>query len=177
LSATTLLAVAGVCVMSFAMCAAMVSDLLTFRIPNILPVLVTVAFIPTALAVGVSGMDVLAHVSAAAALLLICFILFVRGYIGGGDAKLLSAGALWTGWTSLYAYVFFVAAIGGVFAVILIVFRRFPLPEVASRVGWLAQLHGNRDAIPYGVAIGGGMLVSLWRMPLTVPILGQLGLQ
>ena len=177
MSATTLLAVAGVCVMSLAMCAAMVSDLLTFRIPNILPILVTAAFIPTALAGGVSGMDILMHMSAAAALLLICFILFLRGYIGGGDAKLLSAGALWTGWTTLYAYLFFVAAIGGIFAVILIVFRRIPLPAVASRAGWLARLHGNRDAIPYAVAIGGGMLVCLWRMPLTVSVLGALGLQ
>lgn len=162
--------------MSLAMCAAIVSDIATFRIPNILPITAAAAFIPAVIAQDWLVSAMLWNVSAGVTVLLVCFALFMRGIIGGGDAKLLAAGALWTGWNALYAYIFFVAVIGGVFAVVILIYRRIPLPIVFARVGWLARLHSDPTHVPYGVAIGSGMIVCLSRAPLTNAILQDIGI-
>ena len=41
------------------------------------------------------------HVAAALAVLVVTFVFFSRGWIGGGDAKLAAATALWLGFDQL----------------------------------------------------------------------------
>ena len=81
--------------------------------------------------------------------------LFRRGWMGGGDVKLLAACALWfdlgQGWKMLVA----VAIAGGIESVLIMILRPLPWSESCRRrVEWLRK---DGD-LPYGVAIAAGML-------------------
>ena len=83
-------------------------------------------------------------------------LLFVRGWMGGGDVKLLAASALWfdldQGWKMLVA----VAIVGGIETLLVMLLRIFPWPErLRARLAVLRK----DEAIPYGVAIAAGMAI------------------
>src|SRR5207247_6284366 len=73
------------------------SDLLTMTISNRVSLVLTGGFFALAVASGMGGIDMLMHLAAAAIVLVVSFICFARGWIGGGDAKLAAATALWFG--------------------------------------------------------------------------------
>ncbi len=83
-------------------------------------------------------------------------LLFVRGWMGGGDVKLLAACSLWfdldQGWKMLVA----VAIAGGLETLIVMLLRVLPWPSSLRKL--IAALrHG--EGIPYGVAIGAGVVL------------------
>ena len=61
-----------------------------------------------------SGHDVLLHLGAGAVVLAVTFTFFSRGWIGGGDAKLAAATALWLGFDQLMNYLLYASLFGGV---------------------------------------------------------------
>ena len=71
----------------------------------------------------------LSHVGAAATVLAVTFVFFARGWIGGGDAKLAAATALWLGFDHLMAYLLYASIFGGVLTLAMIRFRLMPLPQ------------------------------------------------
>src|SRR5215475_8790967 len=80
------------------------SDLLTMTISNRVSLILVGGFFALALITGLSMTDVLWHLAAAATVLLVAFGFFARGWIGGGDAKLAAATALWLGFDHLLPY-------------------------------------------------------------------------
>src|SRR5690554_616454 len=81
-----------------AMAYAAVSDLLTMTIANRIVVALVAAFVLAAPAIGMGLHDFAWHWVAGLAVLAASFACFAAGWIGGGDAKLASAAALWLGW-------------------------------------------------------------------------------
>ena len=82
-------------------------------------------------------------------------LLFARGWMGGGDVKLLAAAALWFdlhhGWKMLVA----VAIAGGLESLMILSLRLLPWSAGArTRIAWLRK----GEALPYGVAIAAGMI-------------------
>ena len=53
------------------------------------------------------------HLAAAAVVLTAAFVLFSQGWIGGGDAKLAAATALWFGFDHLLGYMIYASLFGG----------------------------------------------------------------
>jgi prepilin peptidase CpaA len=96
------------------------------------------------------------------------FILFAKGWIGGGDAKLFGAAALWLGWESIGDFVAATAVAGGVLALALLVARSLAMTYFPGR----APARLMNTELPYGVALACGVLVvypqSLWAAGLTV---------
>jgi prepilin peptidase CpaA len=135
-------------------------DLASYTIPNWLQVALSVAFLlyagVVAMPLAVFGMHALAGLCA----LILGFALFAFGYIGGGDAKLFAATALWLGWHDLLLYALIASLIGGALALLFIGVRRLPLPAVLYGQGWVARLH-QAKFIPYGVALAAGGLLAL----------------
>ena len=86
------------------MIGAAVSDLFTMTIPNRLAVGLIAAFFAFAIVQQMSPAVIGMHVLAGLAVLVITFGLFAFGWIGGGDAKLAAATALWMGWENLADY-------------------------------------------------------------------------
>lgn len=134
-------------------------DLLTMTIPNRISIIMVAAFVVTAVLFGLP-LDVVAwHLAAGALMLVVGIGMFAAGWVGGGDAKLLAAGALWLGFEHLPAFLLLTAVIGSLLMLAIVVFRAypaaaFPLPE------WALRLHRSHVGLPYGVAIGAaGLLV------------------
>src|SRR5262247_4373932 len=106
------------------------SDLLTMTISNRVSLTLLVGFFVLALIVGMSGSTMLWHVGAGCAVLSAAFTCFAMGWIGGGDAKLAAATALWFGFDHLLPYLLYASLLGGALTLLLMQFRMIPLPQV-----------------------------------------------
>jgi prepilin peptidase CpaA len=138
--------------------AAAYGDVKTLRIPNSL--VITVAVLGLLRLIVISDLSFVLYTVGASFLVLIAtFLLFWRGFLGGGDAKLLPAAALLVGYHDLFGFLMVMSVCGGLVSVaILVIHRYLPLwlgPKLAVLVP------NARLAVPYGVAIAGGGIVTL----------------
>jgi prepilin peptidase CpaA len=142
-------------------------DLLTFTIPNRLCAALALGYLIIAALLGVSAVDILLNISCALAILIVAFLMFNLGWIGGGDAKLAAATAAWLGWTAILNYGLAAALFGGILTLLLLGARAAPLPAAFGRIGWLARLHNVKAGVPYGIALAAAGLMqypntSIW---------------
>lgn len=134
--------------------AAAASDIWCRRIPNLLVLaLAALAVLRIGLALasdpgpGAVGADVLVS----AAVFAFGALAFSLNLLGGGDVKLLAAGALWTGAPAAGAFLMATVLAGGVLAL------GFLIAGIASRgFGGLAR----KPSLPYGVAIAAGGILT-----------------
>lgn len=141
--------------------AAAVSDLLTMTIPNRLSLAIAALFPVAALAAGVGAPTLAWHFAAGLAVLAVCFALFALGWIGGGDAKLAAAIAVWTGpFMPLLEWSILAAVFGGVLTLAMLAARWLPLPAPLAAQGWIARLHDRKAGIPYGIALSAAALTT-----------------
>jgi prepilin peptidase CpaA len=154
------------CVFPALMAYAAASDLFTMTIPNKLSLALLVAFAGFVCAAGLPPSVVLMHVAAAATVLAVSFGLFAFGWIGGGDAKLAAATALWLGFGMLLEYLFLSACAGGLLTLVLLALRGRPLPAFALGWNWLLRLHERRAGVPYGVALAAAALAVYPQSPI-----------
>jgi len=134
------------------------SDLLTMTISNRLSLALTGSFFLLTLVIGMSWPAVGMHLVAGALVLVFAFGFFSQGWIGGGDAKLAAATALWFGFDFLLDYLVYASLFGGVLTLVLIQFRKLPLPGPLARQPWILRLHDNGGGIPYGIALAAAAL-------------------
>ncbi|ACS58712.1 MULTISPECIES: A24 family peptidase [Rhizobium] len=150
------------------------SDLFTMTIPNRISVILTASFLVLAPFSGL-GLEMIGmHLAGAAIVFSACFALFAFNVMGGGDAKLLSATALWFGLNeSLLFLMTDVAAIGGLITLLILLVRTqsntilaigLPVPNSVL----LAK------KIPYGIAIAIGGFMAFPSSPLFLAALESL---
>ena len=136
-------------------------DLTSYTIPNFLSAALIAAFALFALATHMTPSAVGMHLLAGALGLFAGFALFALGTIGGGDAKLFAAIALWLGFANLLDFTLAASLFGGGLAIAILGLRHLPLPAPFSAQSWLVRLHDEKSGIPYGVALAAGALVVL----------------
>jgi prepilin peptidase CpaA len=136
-------------------------DLASFTIPNVLTLALAAAFLPFGLALSFSPALFGLHLLAGLMGLVVGLGLFALGYIGGGDAKLYAAIALWLGPHDLLPYTLMAAILGGLLTLMLLALRQFPLPAGLARQSWLLKLHDQQSGIPYGVALAAGVFAIM----------------
>ncbi|MBB3136104.1 prepilin peptidase CpaA [Rhizobium pisi] len=142
------------------------SDLFTMTIPNRISLILIVSFFVLAPLSGFDLQMVGMHLAAGAIVFTACFALFALNVMGGGDAKLLSATALWFGLNeSLLFLMTDVAGIGGLVTLLILLVRAqsdtilaigLPVPNSVL----LAK------KIPYGIAIAIGGFMAFPSSPL-----------
>ena len=135
------------------------SDLFTMTIPNRVSLALAVSFLVLAVASGMGAYEIMMHIGAGAAVLVIGFGCFAMGWIGGGDAKVAAAAALWFGFGHLMNYLLYASLFGGALTLLLLQFRQWPLPVSFAGQPWLARLHAKETGIPYGIALAIGALM------------------
>ena len=135
------------------------SDLFTMTISNRISLALAAGFLVLAIVSGMGAYDILMHVAAGAAVLTIGFACFAMGWVGGGDAKVAAAAALWFGFAHLMNYLLYASLFGGALTLLLLQFRQWPLPVSFASQPWLARLHARETGIPYGIALAIGALV------------------
>jgi prepilin peptidase CpaA len=144
--------------------AAAISDMLTFEIPNSL----SVALLATAVGYGLAtpGFDWLWHGASVMIMFGLGLLLFSRGWMGGGDIKLLVALAGWTTLQGLPLQLAFVAIAGGGLALVLIIARR-GLAAAGRAPDSVPKMFRNDAPLPYAVAILAG---GVWWARLALPL-------
>ena len=129
------------------------SDLLTMTISNRISIALVASFLAMALALQLPWQVFAAHMSCGVLILALTFALYCRGWVGGGDAKLAAATAVWLGWAHIMDYGLVASALGGILTVSILLLRRWPLPQWLARRRWLARLHDHASGVPYGIAL------------------------
>ena len=147
------------------------TDLFSMTIPNRISIALVAAFFCMAPFAGLGLQDVGMHVLAGLTMLAITVTLFAFHLIGGGDAKLAAAVALWFGFGDLLAYGVTAAIFGGILSVGFLVFRQVPLPYEWARAAWIQRLHKPSGGIPFGIALAAAALFvyhhSFWMRGLS----------
>jgi prepilin peptidase CpaA len=162
----------------FPMCMAMAacSDFLMMMIPNRLSIVLLVSFAAIAPLSGLPLHDIAMHFAASAAVFAACFGLFAFGKMGGGDAKILTASAVWFGFNqSLVNYLAYVSILGGMLSLITLALRAnqnailvYGVPVPAT------MMHHNK--VPYGIAIGAAAFLAFPSSPLMQIVAPSIGL-
>jgi prepilin peptidase CpaA len=160
------------CVFPGAMALAGSMDLITMTIPNRISLFLVAGFLALAPFVGLTPGQYLAHLVSGAAMLAIGIFMFARGWIGGGDAKIFAAVALWFGFDHLSDFTLLSAMAGGVLTIGLLVFRTLPLPSLARTQDWLVRLHHPRTGVPYGIAMAAAALMVYPSTPWFLGVIG-----
>lgn len=145
-----------------AMIYAAAMDFFTMTIPNRISLALIVGFIAVALIGGLGAAEIMRHLAAGFVVLAVSIFMFSRGWLGGGDAKLLAAASLWFGFGQLLDYIVMAALFGGVLAIVMIGYRHAIPPIVIAGRDWAERLHDKKSGIPYGVALGAA---GLWVFP------------
>ena len=135
------------------------SDLLTMTIPNRISLIMIGGFVILAVATGMSLEQFAWHAGAGLLVLVIAFGFFARGWIGGGDAKLAAATALWFGFEHLLDYALYGSIFGGVLTLALLQYRALPLPTILIGRTWAERLHEPKGGVPYGIALAAAAMV------------------
>ncbi|WP_425406536.1 A24 family peptidase [Hwanghaeella sp.] len=138
--------------------AAALSDIKFRLIPNSLSLIIAALWLPYA--IFTTG-EFLYPFITAFIILTLGIAAFSRGWLGGGDAKLLAVCALWMGPAEIFPFLFHTALAGGAMAILW----RFegPVRFALARGGLDVHLAVTRE-LPYGLAIAVGALLAAARM-------------
>lgn len=136
------------------------SDLLTMRIANWLVLVLTGAYFALAFIAQLPLAEIGMSVAGAAIVLAIAFAFFAFGWIGGGDAKLVSATTLWVGVGLTLPYLIYSALLGGTLTMAILTIRRYPLPPPFAGTPWIDRLHDKKSGVPYGIALAAAALLT-----------------
>ena len=128
-------------------------DLLTMTIPNRISIVLVAAFAVAAVMMGIGWWALASHIGAGVLMLTIGIGMFALGWLGGGDAKLLAATALWLGFDHLLSYLLLTAIAGGALSLSILFYRRMMPPLWLASQTWAMNLHGAKAGIPYGIAL------------------------
>lgn len=146
---------------SAAMAFAASSDLVSMTIPNRLSLALIAGFVVFALSAGLPFSVIGWHLAAGCVMLACTFAMFAAGWMGGGDAKLAAATAVWCGFPTLVEYSLVATMLGGFLTLALLMARGVSLPRFALGWDWAVRLHDKNTGIPYGIALAAAGLIIL----------------
>lgn len=128
------------------------TDLVDRRIPNRLCAALVAGFLLGALVFRLPPTEALLHAATAVLVLAAGFLLFMAGWLGGGDAKLAAAASLWLGPDGISTFLTLMAVFGAALAVATLILRT-RLGGWIQRPRWLVRSRDPAEGLPYGVAI------------------------
>ena len=166
-------------VLSFLVCAIFIATMLaaayndatTMKIPNWISLALIAGFVVLQPFL-FQGWDILAtHLMVGGVFFLTGFAMFAFGWLGGGDAKLMAATALWWQWPDAITYISFTTLIGAALGIVLIIRSKFlPIRILTSQIP-LAMFKEEKN-MPYGLALAAGALLTLPKSHIFLASLG-----
>ncbi|WP_160010824.1 prepilin peptidase [Rhizobium sp. 18055] len=150
------------------------SDLFTMTIPNRISVILILSFFAIALLTGLPLGQFGNHVVGALAVFVVCFVLFATNTMGGGDAKLLTATALWFGFNpALVEFLGYVGLMGGAASLVILMIRAQSDTILAIGIPVPNSILLAKK-IPYGIAIAIGGFLAFPSSPIFMAALESL---
>jgi prepilin peptidase CpaA len=160
----------------FPLCLAIAAflDLFTMTIPNRVSAILLGSFILIGPAAGFTWPSMGTHLAAGLIVFAGCFSLFALNIMGGGDAKLLTASAVWFGLNnSLMEFLIYVSIFGGLLTLVVLMLRKQENTILAAGIP-VPHLLFTAKKIPYGIAICVGGFLAYPSSPLMLTALSQL---
>lgn len=144
------------------------SDFLTMTIPNRVSIMLVIGYFALSIWLGAPLEIIALHVACGLLVLACAFVAFLRGWIGGGDAKLAAATALWIGWENLIGYGVLSSFAGGLLTLVIMAVGWCDFYEYFRSIPFARRLAEKVNCVPYGIALAiGGLLVyphtEIWR--------------
>lgn len=136
-------------------------DFRHYRIPNWLNLMIFLSFFPVAWIAGMPWDVFVWHLAAFGvvfAAMFVVYMLLPSHKFGGGDAKMISAVAIWVGWNHLIEFGVVTVLAGGVLAAVMWLWRTL---QIELGVWWhgdatLRKVLSYQLKLPYGAAIAAG---------------------
>lgn len=154
---------------------AALTDLFEMTIPNRIPAVLLAAFFVVAPFVGLSWTGFGMHLVAGLIVFSVGFTLFAFNVMGGGDAKLLTAAAVWYGFTpELLSFLIHVAYLGGILTIAILLLRARSNTVIAMGLPIPHSLLSAKK-VPYAIAIGVAGLMTYPQSPLVLWALDKIG--
>lgn len=151
---------------------AAISDLFTMTIPNRIPAVLLASFLILAPFSGLTWPDMGMSVVAGIVVFAACFGLFAVNVMGGGDAKLLTAAAVWFGFNqSLLVFLVAVSFVGGLLTLAVLLVRSQSNSVLAMGIPLPASLTTAKK-IPYGIAIAIAGFLTYDQSPIFLLAMG-----
>lgn len=145
---------------------AALNDLFSMTIPNRISFILLLSFTVVAPLSGMDWQSFAMSFVAAATVFLGCFALFAANVMGGGDAKLLTAAAVWFGFnTALVEFLLAVTLVGGVLTLGILLLRSRSQEIMAIGIPIPDSLLVAKK-IPYGIGIAIAGLLTYGEAPL-----------
>ena len=139
-------------------------DLRRLIIPNALTLSLCVLW-PFYILAAPSVLGVLGSLICALLVFLAGALCFSRGYLGGGDVKLLAAATLWAGPGGTPALLVLTAVLGGMLALFLLMPPGAHIATLArAKLGpsEATEKYGAATPVPYGIAIAAAALLVIF---------------
>jgi prepilin peptidase CpaA len=140
-------------------------DLRRLVIPNALPLSLCVLW-PLYIAPTASLIGAVSAVGCAALVFVAGALCFSRGFLGGGDVKLLTAATLWAGPAQTPSLLVLTGVLGGALALVLLVPPCAHLATLARvKLGPETDLPSGRrlaTPVPYGIAIAAAAMLVIF---------------
>lgn len=153
---------------------AALNDLFSMTIPNRISLVLLLSFIVVAPLSGMDWQTFAMSLVAGAAVLFACFALFAANVMGGGDAKLLTAAAVWFGFNpALAEFLLAVTFIGGVLTLGILLLRSRSQEIMAVGIPIPDSLLVAKK-IPYGIGIAIAGLLTYGEAPLVKAAIASL---
>jgi prepilin peptidase CpaA len=150
----------GLILFPLAMVYAGLMDLVTMKIRNALVLAIAGAWVVLAPLAGFTLAELGMSVAVAALVFVVTFVFFALGWIGGGDAKLAAATALWFAPEQALLYFIYASLLGGLLTLFILQMRtKLLLPAALYRVPWIVQLSQAKGGVPYGAAMAPAALI------------------
>jgi prepilin peptidase CpaA len=146
------------------MVVAAATDVMSFRIPNWLTILIAILFFPMALATQMPLAEFGSHLLAGAILFAVGYALFALGLFGGGDSKLMAAAGLWFGTAQTLPFLIMTALAGGLLAAgimfwsVFMVMWDFHDPVAGTVID--KGIRKMKPKLPYGFAFAVGAILA-----------------
>ena len=160
----------------FPLCLALAgfTDLFSMTIPNRIPAILLGSFLLISPFTGLGLQEIGFHLAMGVATFAVCFALFAFNAMGGGDAKLLTAAAVWFGPDqSLIEFFVYVAYIGCMLTILILLVRGHANKILAVGLS-LPNSITHAKKIPYGIAIAIAGFLAFPSSPLLALAVSQL---
>jgi len=142
------------------------TDLAKMTIPNRIPAILLASFLLLAPFSGLGWQEIGTGILAGGVVFGVCFALFASNVMGGGDAKLLTACAVWYGFNhSLLVFLMTVGFVGGAVTLVILLLRSQANSVMAMGIPLPASLVTAKK-IPYGIAIAIAGFLTFHQAPI-----------
>jgi len=136
------------------------NDANSMRIPNWISVVMVMGFFLLVPFTWHGAADFASHIAVGMTFFVAGLGLFSFGLLGGGDAKLMAATALWFTWSDVVPFILYVSLFGAALALFLLVARQF-IPVRLMTSQWMYTMFRDQKKMPYGLAIAAGGILTI----------------